>query len=146
MTQGQSKEITENSWYVFHDLARNKSPHCLGKGKRGAKFLFIPGEKERCRTTRHGCWTVGSWGKRGIKLETLARSSVLSKEQEAGGGPAMWDFPTWRAAKFNVSWGTWKLEVEQNESCYLRSPSDRAEICAAQSIDLAIIVTLFDLK
>lgn len=52
VTQGQSKEITENSCYVFHDLARNKSPHCLGKGKRGAKFLFIPREKESCCTTR----------------------------------------------------------------------------------------------
>lgn len=47
VVQGQSREITEDSWYVFHEWARNKSPHLLGKGKRGAKFLYIPrGERK----------------------------------------------------------------------------------------------------
>lgn len=52
MMQEQSKETTENSWYVFHDLARYKSPYFLGKGKRGSKFLFVHREKERYCTRR----------------------------------------------------------------------------------------------
>lgn len=28
----------------------------------------------------------------------------------------MWDFPAQRAARFNVGWGSWKLEVERSES------------------------------
>lgn len=44
--QEQSKETTENSWYIFHNLARYKSPYFLGKGKRGSKFLCVLGGRK----------------------------------------------------------------------------------------------------
>lgn len=40
VAQGWNKEITEDSWYVFHDRARKKSPHLLRKGKRGEISLY----------------------------------------------------------------------------------------------------------
>lgn len=58
MMQEQSKETTENSWYVSHDLARYKSSYFLGKGKRGSKFPFVHREKERYCTRR----AVEQWG------------------------------------------------------------------------------------
>lgn len=58
MMQEQSKETTEISWYVFHNLNRYKSPYFLGKGKMGSKFLFVHREMERYCSRR----VLEQWG------------------------------------------------------------------------------------